>query len=127
MSCSLITRIASRRKSGSKPSPTLRRYSSSATLTSAIVPSFVLDFHTHKEAPNPFSCQPCFTPPAETLSNRQTLGDYLDGWLITKKPTIEPTSWDRCEESFRIYIKPALGKVPLTKLTAQQIQQLYAQ
>lgn len=59
--------------------------------------------------------------------NRQTLGDYLDSWLITKKPTIEPTSWDRCEESFRLYVKPALGKVPLTKLTAQQIQQLYAQ
>ncbi len=59
--------------------------------------------------------------------NRQTVGEYLDSWLVTKKPTIEPTSWDRCEESFRIYVKPALGKVALTKLTAQQIQQLYAQ
>src|SRR5215813_4923503 len=41
--------------------------------------------------------------------NRQTVGDYLDSWLIAKKPTIEPTSWDRCEESFRLYVKPALG------------------
>src|SRR5262249_37810695 len=68
MSCSLITRIASRRKSGSKPSPTLRRYSSSATLTSVIGASFVVDLHTHEEAPMTVCCQPLFTPPAETLS-----------------------------------------------------------
>src|SRR5262245_42827125 len=72
MSCSLITRIASRRKSGSKPSPTLRRYSSSATLTSVIGPSFVVDLHTHEEAPMTVCCQPLFTPPAETLSGNET-------------------------------------------------------
>src|SRR5262249_25547857 len=71
MSCSLITRIASRRKSGSKPSPTLRRYSSSATLTSVIGASFVVDLHTHEEAPMTVCCQPLFTPPAETLSRVQ--------------------------------------------------------
>src|SRR5258707_15513684 len=58
---------------------------------------------------------------------RQTLGAYLDSWLVIKKPTVEPGYWRRLEESVRIYIKPSLGKVPLTKLTPQQIQRLYAQ
>jgi len=58
--------------------------------------------------------------------DRQTLEAYLDSWLITKKPTVEPTYWRRLEEAVRIYIKPVLGKVPLTKLTAQQLLQLYA-
>jgi integrase len=58
---------------------------------------------------------------------RQTLGAYLEGWFITKKPTVEPTYWRRLEEQVRIYINPALGKVPLTQLTAQHIQRLYAQ
>lgn len=58
---------------------------------------------------------------------RQTLGAYLEGWLITKKPTVEPTYWRRLEEQVRIYINPTLGKVPLTQLTAQHIQRLYAQ
>ena len=58
---------------------------------------------------------------------RQTLGTYLDSWLVIKKPTVEPGYWRRLEESVRIYIKPTLGKVPLTKLTPQQIQRLYAQ
>jgi integrase len=58
--------------------------------------------------------------------NRQTLGEYLDGWLVTKKPNVELSYWKRCEESFRLYVKPALDKVPLTKLTAQQIERLYA-
>src|SRR5690349_17333832 len=37
---------------------------------------------------------------------RQTLGQYLDSWLVTKKPTVEPGYWRRLEESVRIYIKP---------------------
>lgn len=58
---------------------------------------------------------------------RQTLGAYLDSWLVTKKPTVEPGYWRRLEECVRLYIKPSLGKVPLTQLTPQHIQRLYAQ
>src|SRR5947209_4640808 len=58
---------------------------------------------------------------------RQTLGNYLDHWLVMKRPTVEPGYWRRLEESTRLYIKPVLGKIPLTKLTPQQIQRLYAQ
>jgi integrase len=61
------------------------------------------------------------------LDGRQTLGEYLDSWLVTKKPMVELGYWRRLEESVRLYIKPVLGKIPLTKLTPQQIQHLYAQ
>jgi integrase len=57
---------------------------------------------------------------------RQTLGVYLDQWLIAKKPEVEPSYWLRCEQYVRLHIKPRLGKVPLVKLTAQQISALYA-
>jgi integrase len=59
--------------------------------------------------------------------NRQTFGEYLDGWLVTKKPSVEYGYWERLESYIRLHIKPILGKVPLTKLTAQQLQTLYAQ
>ncbi len=58
--------------------------------------------------------------------NRQTVGEYMASWLVTTKPTVELTYWDRAETLNRLYITPQLGKVPLTKLTAQQVQQLYA-
>ena len=41
---------------------------------------------------------------------RQTLGAYLEGWLITKKPTVEPTYWRRLEEQVRIYINPTSAR-----------------
>lgn len=59
-------------------------------------------------------------------SERQTLGAYLDSWLITKKPVVEPSYWLRCDQYVRLHIKPALGRVALTKLTAQQLSTLYA-
>jgi hypothetical protein len=55
-----------------------------------------------------------------------TVETYLDNLLVTKKPTVEPIYWRRLEEAIRIYIKPVLGRVTLTKLTAQQLLQLYA-
>jgi integrase len=57
---------------------------------------------------------------------RLTLGAFLDNWLVTKKPEIEHSYWVRCEAYIRLYIKPALGRTPLVKLTAQQLSQLYA-
>jgi integrase len=59
-------------------------------------------------------------------NERLTLGAYLDHWLIAKKPEVEPSYWLRCEQYVRLHIKPSLGKVPLVKLTAQQISALYA-
>ena len=59
--------------------------------------------------------------------NRMTFGDYLDSWLQTKKADAEHSYWVRCEQYIRVHIKPALGRAPLVKLTAQQLSALYAQ
>jgi integrase len=59
--------------------------------------------------------------------NRQTVGEYLDSWLVIKKPSVEYSYWKRCEAVIRLYVIPAFGRIPLTKLTAQQIEHLYAQ
>jgi len=58
--------------------------------------------------------------------NRMTFGDYLDSWLQTKKADAEHSYWVRCEQYIRVHIKPELGRVPLVKLTAQQLSALYA-
>lgn len=57
---------------------------------------------------------------------RQTVGDYLDSWLDAKRPEVEWGYWVRCEQYVRIHIKPSLGKTPLSQLTAQQLNTLYA-
>lgn len=51
---------------------------------------------------------------------------YLDSWLVTKKPEIEPSSWFRCEQYVRLHIKPVLGRTALVTLSAQQLSALYA-
>ena len=57
---------------------------------------------------------------------RQTFGEYIDTWLATKKPELEFSSWTRLEQFFRLHVKPTLGRTPLQKLTAQQLNNLYA-
>jgi integrase len=57
---------------------------------------------------------------------RRTVGDYLDQWLETKKPEIEYNYWKRCEFVVCHDLKPALGKVALTKPSGQQLRALYA-
>lgn len=57
---------------------------------------------------------------------RQTLVQYLDNWLATMRSTVRPRTWQRYEQYIRLHTMPLLGKVPLTKLTAQQVQGLYA-
>jgi integrase len=58
---------------------------------------------------------------------RQTVEQYLTAWLDSKKTTLEPTTFKRYAEVLRLYVYPKLGSIPLTKLTAQQIQALYTQ
>jgi len=58
---------------------------------------------------------------------RLTVGAFLDNWLVTKKPEIEHSYWVRCEAYIRLYVKPAIGRVPLVKLNAQQLSKLYAE
>lgn len=55
---------------------------------------------------------------------RQTLGQYLPVWLEMIKPAVKPRSYERYEVHLRVHLIPALGHVPLGKLTPQQVQQL---
>jgi hypothetical protein len=57
---------------------------------------------------------------------RLTLAAFLDSWLVTKQPEVEHGYWVRCETYIRLYVKPALGGVPLVKLNGQQLSRLYA-
>jgi len=58
---------------------------------------------------------------------RLTVGAFLDNWLVTKKPEVEHSYWVRCEAYIRLYVKPAIGRVPLVKLNAKQLSTLYAE
>jgi integrase len=60
------------------------------------------------------------------LDQRQTTGQYLASWLEMVKPTVRPRTWKRYRELLTCHVVPALGKVPLAKLTPQHIQRLYA-
>lgn len=61
------------------------------------------------------------------LGDQQTVGQYLISWLEAAKPTIRERTWVRYESYVRLHAIPVLGSVRITKLTAQQVQLLYAQ
>src|SRR5579859_1438939 len=42
--------------------------------------------------------------------DRQTVGQYLAGWLEIMRPKIEPKTWRRYEEYVRVHLVPALGR-----------------
>src|SRR5690242_12020220 len=60
------------------------------------------------------------------VGERQTVAEYAAHWLETVGPTIGPSSRVRYEQLIRIHIVSALGTIALSKVTAQQVQQLYA-
>jgi integrase len=59
--------------------------------------------------------------------SRESLHDYLDRWLeAAAKPRLGASSYDDYERLLRYYIRPELGATPLQKLTALDIQKVYA-
>lgn len=60
------------------------------------------------------------------VGGKQTVGQYLLSWLEAAKPTIRERTWRRYESIVRIHIAPVIGSIAVTKLTAQQVQLLYA-
>jgi integrase len=59
---------------------------------------------------------------------RLTVKRFLESWLQTvRPPRLEQSTWERHEEYVRLHIVPVLGQTILTKLTPQQVQELYAQ
>ena len=57
--------------------------------------------------------------------NRITLGKWLAGWLATVRGEVAPKSYERYAEVVDGYLTPALGNLPLSKLTPTHIQNAY--
>lgn len=57
---------------------------------------------------------------------KATTAEYLEQWLPAIKATIRPASYDRYKRVVTKQIIPALGTVPLAKLTPLQVQDWYA-
>jgi integrase len=60
------------------------------------------------------------------LDERQTTAQYFESWLAACRPTLKDRTWQRYAEYTRLHAIPVLGAVSLSKLTAQQVQALYA-
>lgn len=54
---------------------------------------------------------------------RQTLGDFLDRWLVdVAKPSVRPSTFTSYSMLTRRHLIPGLGRIPLAKLTPQDVQ-----
>ncbi len=61
------------------------------------------------------------------VGERQTVAQYLAWWLETsKRPRLRPRTFERYEALIRLHVIPAIGSVPLARLTPQQLTDLYA-
>jgi integrase len=60
-------------------------------------------------------------------NERQTVEQFFSSWLAMIKPTLRASAWQRYEEIARLHLLPDLGKHSLTKLSAQELNHLYAQ
>jgi integrase len=62
-----------------------------------------------------------YVEPAQT-----TFGEWLDKWLTSyKKGQLKPSTYESYEMLVNVHIKPALGKMPLSKLQAHMLQTFY--
>ncbi|MBM3133063.1 MAG: site-specific integrase, partial [Chloroflexi bacterium] len=60
-------------------------------------------------------------------TSKETVGEFLDRWLDTYvKLNTSPKTYYDYAGMIRRYLKPALGQIPLTKLSPQAIQGLHA-
>jgi integrase len=60
------------------------------------------------------------------LPDRTPLGEYLTQWLASHRAHVKPSTWSSYEMHCRCYIAPAIGSIPLHKLTAAHLNSLYA-
>jgi integrase len=60
------------------------------------------------------------TPPS-----KMTVGIYLDEWLEDMRATVSRRTWMTREGFVRNHIKPAIGKIKLASLTADDVRELY--
>ena len=60
------------------------------------------------------------------VGDRQTVTQYLKGWLESVMPSLRPGTWERYEEIIRLHVNPDLGNLRLARLTPEHLQRLYA-
>ena len=53
---------------------------------------------------------------------RLRLADHLTDWLENVRPRVRPRTYESYESVVRVHLIPALGHVPLIRLTPQQVQ-----
>ncbi|MER5671944.1 tyrosine-type recombinase/integrase [Pseudonocardia alni] len=58
------------------------------------------------------------------VDDRETLGQYLEGWLVERQRSMKPTSYARYRDYVRNDIVPALGTRPLEKITHAHVATL---
>lgn len=51
-----------------------------------------------------------------------TVGEYLAGWIERRRGTVRPSTWLTAESYVRVYLIPALGRRPLARLTAADVE-----
>jgi integrase len=64
---------------------------------------------------------------AYVAPSKQTVGEFLDEWLATIKPTIRPGSHASYEAMIRLHVTPRIGDVRLQALDGGQLNYLFAQ
>src|SRR5215218_9001388 len=59
-------------------------------------------------------------------TENMTVGEYLDRWLKdSDRDSVRTSTFERHEQVVRLHLKPALGRVKLSKLTPAHVQGLY--
>jgi integrase len=58
--------------------------------------------------------------------SRQSLGDYLTGWLEVIRPTLSPAAWTNYRTCVDRYVRPWLSAIPLGQLTGATLTRHYA-
>ncbi len=60
----------------------------------------------------------------EPGSARLAFGTFLDQWLEAIRPTVRPRTFVSYSDTLRLHVRPDLGSIALTRLTASEIYQL---
>lgn len=60
-------------------------------------------------------------------NTRQTLGDYLDEWLVTIAPTLRPSTHHSYAKNVRLHVKPHVGAVKLQAVDGMVLDRVYAE
>jgi integrase len=55
-------------------------------------------------------------------TDRGTVGEYLAGWIERHRARVQPSTWRTAESYVRTYLIPSLGRTPLHRLSAADVE-----